>query len=91
MTSFFSRLASFVTGDEAPISHGEQFTIHGVPVVVNNTRPDIATADVVERLTEALGLIAAHQPWRLRTYGATSRPFASNASPVAAPIYRASA
>ena len=66
MTSFFSRLASFVTGDEAPISHGEQFTIHGVPVVVNNTRPDIATADVVERLTEALGLIAAHQPWRLR-------------------------
>ncbi len=39
---------------------------HGVPVVVVNTRPDIATADVLARLDEALALIAAHQPWRLR-------------------------
>jgi hypothetical protein len=39
---------------------------HGVPVVVVNTRPDIATDDVLARLDEALALIADHQPWRLR-------------------------
>ena len=44
----------------------EYFTIHEVPVVVDNTRPDITTSDVVARLTEALDLIATHQPWRLR-------------------------
>ena len=44
----------------------EPFTIHGVPVLVSNSRADILTADVVERLSEALGLIATHQPWRLR-------------------------
>jgi hypothetical protein len=39
--------------------------LRGIPVVVENTRPDIATADVLERLDEALALIEAHQPWRL--------------------------
>ena len=39
---------------------------HGIPVVVENTREDIATSDVVERLNEALTLIGQHQPWRLR-------------------------
>lgn len=40
--------------------------LRGVPVHIVNTRVDIATRDVLERLDEALALIAAHQPWRLR-------------------------
>jgi hypothetical protein len=44
----------------------ETFELHSIPVVVENTRPDIRTADVVERLTEALDLVARYQPWRLR-------------------------
>ena len=39
--------------------------VRGFRVVVENSRPDIATADVIERLGQALDLIAAHQPWRL--------------------------
>jgi hypothetical protein len=34
--------------------------------MIENTRPDIATADVLERLNEAFGLIERYQPWRLR-------------------------
>jgi hypothetical protein len=44
----------------------ETFVLHGVPVIVENSRPDIATADVVARLDEALALIERYQPWRLR-------------------------
>jgi hypothetical protein len=40
-------------------------TLRGLPVTVENTRPDIQTAAVLERLDEALGLIASYQPWRL--------------------------
>lgn len=39
--------------------------LHGIPVAVLNSRPDIATARVVERLDAALGLIARHAPRRL--------------------------
>ena len=46
--------------------HVETFRLRTIPVVVENSRPDIATRDVVERLDEALGLIAQYQPWRLR-------------------------
>lgn len=42
------------------------YAIRGIPVVVDNTRDDIATRDVVARLDEALGLIEQYQPWRLR-------------------------
>ena len=40
--------------------------LHGLDVVVRNTRPDIDTGDVLARLDEALGLIATHTPhyWR---------------------------
>ena len=31
-----------------------------------NSRADIATADVIERLEHALALIGENQPWRLR-------------------------
>jgi len=43
----------------------ETFVVRGVPVEVLNSRPDIATADVIERLNESLALIGQHQPWRL--------------------------
>ncbi len=66
MPAFFNRLASLFAGNTVAESPMESYTIHGVPVLVSNTRADIATADVVERLSEALGLIATHQPWRLR-------------------------
>jgi hypothetical protein len=40
--------------------------VHGLPVTILNTRPDIDEHQVVERLTSALDLIAAHAPRRLR-------------------------
>lgn len=40
--------------------------VRGIQVFVENTRADIATADVLERLDDALGTIEQYQPWRLR-------------------------
>jgi hypothetical protein len=40
--------------------------IRGFTVVVDNTRPDIATAGVLARLDESLELVERYQPWRLR-------------------------
>ena len=39
--------------------------IRGLNVTVDNSRPDIETSDVLERLDDALGLIERYQPWRL--------------------------
>lgn len=66
MTDFLGRIAALFTGRASPDPLLEQVAIHRIPVVVRNTRPDIATADVLARLTEELDLIATHQPWRLR-------------------------
>jgi hypothetical protein len=44
----------------------ETYLVRGFRVVVENTRPDIATSEALDRLDDALGLIARHQPWRLR-------------------------
>lgn len=44
----------------------ESFAVAGLSVVVENTRPDIATSDVLERFGEAIELIHRYQPWRLR-------------------------
>lgn len=41
-------------------------TIRGVTVQVTNTRPDIDTDQVFERLDAALALIERHQPWYYR-------------------------
>ena len=41
-------------------------TLHGIEVNVENTRTDIETGAVLERLDEALALIDRTQPWRLR-------------------------
>jgi hypothetical protein len=40
--------------------------VRGIPVVVENTRPDVDTALVLGRLDRALALIERYQPWRLR-------------------------
>ena len=48
---------------------GDQLDVHqvrGFTVVVDNTRADIATPDVLQRLDEALELVERYQPWRLR-------------------------
>lgn len=44
----------------------EHRVVHGFPVRILNTRPDIDTEQVVARLTAALDLIAAHAPRRYR-------------------------
>ena len=44
----------------------ETCSLRGFHVAVENTRPDISTAAVLERLDEALALIERYQPWRLR-------------------------
>ena len=40
--------------------------LRGFRVILQNTRPDIASADVLARLDESLALIEQYQPWRLR-------------------------
>ncbi len=40
----------------------EHYEIHGLPVRIVNTRPDIQTEQVVQRLTAALDLIASYAP-----------------------------
>jgi hypothetical protein len=42
------------------------YSMLGFTVTVDNTRPDIATPDVLQRLEESLALIEQYQPWRLR-------------------------
>lgn len=39
--------------------------VRGFSVVVDNTRPDIRTDDVLARLDESLALVERYQPWRL--------------------------
>ncbi len=56
-------------GDRLRSFLGDRLGIHqlgGFAVAVDNTRPDIATADVLERLRESLDLVERYQPWRLR-------------------------
>ena len=59
------RLTDALLGRLADAAGVELYEVRGFRVVVENTRPDIATADVLARLDEALALIEAHQPWRL--------------------------
>jgi len=41
-------------------------TVRGLPIVVHNTRPDVATVDVLRRLDEALALIERYAPHHFR-------------------------
>lgn len=64
-----SELAKGLVGETLPADESppeEVFEVRGVRVVVVNTRPDILTGTVIERLDEALGLIEQYQPWRLK-------------------------
>jgi len=64
---FFSRLRAAIGGDEqAPESAPQELhEVRGFEVIVENSRPDIVTADVLARLGEALELIERVQPWRM--------------------------
>lgn len=61
MAGFLARLLDSL----ASVPNAEVYELHGFRVVVQNTRSDIATADVLQRLADALDLIERHQPWRL--------------------------
>ena len=61
VSGFVERLGREIRGHA-----GEVHEVRGFRVVVENSRPDIATPAVLARLDEALGLIERHQPWRLR-------------------------
>jgi hypothetical protein len=62
--SLFRRVRNALLG--AASSGSERHVVRGFQVVVENSRPDIDTHAVLERLDDALGLIEAWQPWRLR-------------------------
>ena len=58
----FDRIRDALLGADA--TRVEEHVVRGFAVVVENSRPDIETAVVLQRLDDALGLIATHQPWR---------------------------
>lgn len=64
MPGFFDRLSAFLRPDGQQ-SSAELHEIRGFRVVVENSRPDIATSVVLARFDEALELIERYQPWRL--------------------------
>jgi len=66
MNGFFQHIAGLFRGSAEAARASDDITMHGIRVVLENSRPDIASSDVLERLKESLDLIAAHQPWRLR-------------------------
>ena len=63
--SLFARLRWALFGGDQSAST-EHHEVRGFRVVVENARPDISTAVVLQRLDDALGLIEEYQPWRLR-------------------------
>jgi hypothetical protein len=49
--------------------------VRGIPVEVENSRPDIETAQVLDRLTAALELVERYTPARFRRLGRDFRAF----------------
>jgi len=64
MTGLFSRLRAAL-GSQQQGTEPEVYDVRGFAVVVDNTRPDIETPVVLQRLDDALDLIKRYQPWRL--------------------------
>jgi hypothetical protein len=64
---FLSRLRAAIAGEEQTAESASQalHEVRGFEVIVENSRPDIATADVLARLDDALQLIERVQPWRM--------------------------
>ena len=64
--SFFQRLRETFGGSSSDgSSTSELYDVRGFRVYVENSRPDIETRSVLERLDEALALIERTEPWRL--------------------------
>jgi hypothetical protein len=61
----FDKFKSFLRG-AASETPAESRTVRGLPVKLFNTRPDIDSAQVFERIDSALELIERHQPWHFR-------------------------
>ena len=64
MASLCNRVRNALLGDAS--SGTERHLVRNFSVLVENSRPDIETQAVLQRLDDALGLIDAWQPWRLR-------------------------
>jgi len=60
----FSRIKTLLRRAGADLP--EHRTVRGLPVTLNNTRPDIDSDDVFARLDAALGLIERYQPSNFR-------------------------
>jgi hypothetical protein len=63
MVGFFEHLRAKVE-ERVRGARVRRVTLRGIPVLVENSRDDIQTSDVLERLAEALALIERYQPWR---------------------------
>lgn len=57
----FNQWLTRLAGKPVEVHH-----LRGFRVVIENTRPDISSADVLYRLEEAIALVERYQPWRLR-------------------------
>ncbi len=66
MTVLGRLLSQLARGIDRARGGPDLHVVRGIPVAVVNTRPDIATPFVLERLDSALALIEQYQPWRLR-------------------------
>jgi hypothetical protein len=55
-----------IFGKRTPEARVSRHLVRGIPVVVNNTRPDIDTNDVLARLDRTLGLIQRYVPHHFR-------------------------
>jgi hypothetical protein len=64
MPGFLARFGDRIAR-AAGVPPTERYAVREFPVVLQNTRPDIATPFVLERFDAALDLIERHQPWRL--------------------------
>jgi hypothetical protein len=62
---FLVRLSALLKG-EGDMPLADQRVVHGIPVRIVNTRPDIQTEQVIQRLSAALDLIATYAPRRYR-------------------------
>ena len=61
----FDRVLRFLVSGGRPSTLG-RYEALGIPVVVNNTRPDIDTSDVIARLERSLSLIEQYVPHHFR-------------------------
>jgi hypothetical protein len=64
MSGFLSRVRTLL-GGQNPSAEPVVYEVRGFAVVLDNTRPDIQTEAVLQRLDDALALIERYQPWRL--------------------------